>query len=130
MWHYPGDFVWYVNLFDQHGNLKHLTSKRCQSTDHTLWIGYSTSELIAAVNQTSSIPPVSIAQLYQVIYRCEDIHGGIVGNSLCIDGCIPANNVTHDDQCQLSGGTTTTVTVTTAAPVSCFSDMPDILLRR
>ncbi|OGE56750.1 hypothetical protein PENARI_c002G02212 [Penicillium arizonense] len=84
--------------------------------------GYSVSELIAAVNETSSIPQLSMAQLFQVIYRCEDIYGGIVGNSLCIDGCIPANNATRDDQCQLSGGPggTTTVTVTTAAPVSCY----------
>ncbi|KAJ5775371.1 uncharacterized protein N7511_000382 [Penicillium nucicola] len=93
-------------------------SDKCGSTLATLY-GYSVSELIAAVNQTSSIPQISLAQLFQVIYRCEDIYGGIVGNSLCIDGCIPANNPTRDDQCQLSEATTT-VTVTTAAAVSCY----------
>ncbi|OQD88188.1 hypothetical protein PENANT_c004G00721 [Penicillium antarcticum] len=92
-------------------------SDKCGATLATLY-GYSVSELIAAVNQTSSIPPISMAQLFQVIYRCEDIFGSIVGNSLCIAGCIPANSPTHDDQCQLSEATTTTttVTVTTAAP--------------
>jgi hypothetical protein len=81
--------------------------------------GYTNAELIAAVNQTASIPPISVAQLFQVIYRCEDIHGGIVGNSLCVDGCLATPDPTRDDQCKLSDSTTT-VTVTYPAPVSCF----------
>lgn len=87
--------------------------------DWPSWKGYTNAELIAAVNQTSTIPPLNTSQLLQVIYHCQDINGNIVGNSFCEEGCLANSQATQDDQCKLSG-TTTTVTVTTTAPISCY----------
>lgn len=101
-------------------SLPHHTTNGYRNGDWRVRKGYSISELTAAVNQTSSIPQISVAQLFQVIYRCEDIYGSIVGNSFCVDGCLATPDNTSDDQCKLSGATTVTVTVTTAAPISCY----------
>ena len=95
----------------------------------TLIAGYNLSELAAAVNKTSSIPPLMMNQLLQVIYHCDDIRGNIIGNSFCINGCLPAQSLTEDDECQIAGnGTcpppsntstiTSTVTVTTCTTSS------------
>lgn len=83
--------------------------------------GYTVSELTAAVNDTPSIPPLSVAQLTQVIYHCEDILGNITGNAYCVNGCLPAPTLTEDDQCQIAGNGTcppsTTVTVSGCGPI-------------
>ncbi|KAL1845065.1 hypothetical protein VTK73DRAFT_1205 [Phialemonium thermophilum] len=63
--------------------------------------GYNNTELIAAVNKTSIIPPLSTIQLLQVLYRCEDAVGGIAGNSYCIAGCVDMRGRPEDDQCAL-----------------------------
>lgn len=42
-----------------------------------------------------------------------------MGNSFCIDGCLATPDATSDDQCRLSGATST-VTVTETAPISCY----------
>ena len=75
-------------------------------------LGYNQTELINAVNQTPSIPPLSAAQLPQVIYHCQDILGNIVGNSFCVNGCLRSPNLTANDVCQIGGNGTGTVTVT------------------
>lgn len=90
-------------------------------------LGYTNAELIAAVNQTPSIPPLTTTQLLQVIYRCEDILGTIVGNSFCVEECLASPSPLQDDQCRLSGNGTTitvtaTVTNTVTAPVTCFRE--------
>ncbi|KAJ9134269.1 hypothetical protein NKR23_g10227 [Pleurostoma richardsiae] len=63
--------------------------------------GYNTTELTAGVNQTGIIPPLTNVQLLQVLYRCENVAGSIVGNSFCIAGCISMGDNTQDDQCAL-----------------------------
>lgn len=88
--------------------------------------GYTQTELIHAVNQTPSIPPLSAAQLPQVIYHCQDILGNIVGNAFCMNGCLRSQNLTTNDECQIAGNgtctgtvtvtSTTTTTTTTTAP--------------
>lgn len=91
-------------------------------------LGYNMSELIAAVNSTPSIPPISAQQIPQVVFHCEDIYGNITGNSFCINGCLASQSLTTDDDCQIAPGqngtacpTTSTVTVTVGPPSpSCF----------
>ncbi|KAJ9150159.1 hypothetical protein NKR19_g5387 [Coniochaeta hoffmannii] len=63
--------------------------------------GYNTTELTAATNSTNIIPPLTDIQLLQVLYRCQDVAGTIVGNSFCIAGCISMGDNTQDDQCAL-----------------------------
>ncbi|KAL6884724.1 hypothetical protein GGI43DRAFT_419337 [Trichoderma evansii] len=61
--------------------------------------GYNLTELAAAVASTPSIPPLPDVLLLQVIYRCINISGGIVGNSYCFAGCINMNGTLVNDQC-------------------------------
>lgn len=90
------------------------------------------SELVAAVNETPSIPPLQADQIPQVIFHCQDILGNITGNSYCINGCLSALTLTMDDQCAVGGNgtcppgngtititsTSTTTTTTTTTTVS------------
>ncbi|KAL1895026.1 hypothetical protein Sste5346_005446 [Sporothrix stenoceras] len=62
--------------------------------------GYNETELTAAVNLTSTIPPLEDYQLMNVIFRCIDINGNIAGNSYCIAGCIGMAS-TSNDQCAM-----------------------------
>lgn len=83
--------------------------------------GYTVSKLTAAVNDAPSIPPLSVAQLTQVIYHCEDILGNTTGNAYCVNGCLPTPTRTEDDQCQIAGNRTCpppiTVTVSGCGPI-------------
>ncbi|KAJ5620981.1 hypothetical protein N7510_004965 [Penicillium lagena] len=85
---------------------------------------YTVAELVAAVNQTLTIPPLTSTQLLQVLYRCIDIKGSITGNSFCISECLASSNMTMDDQCSITpptnGTVTVTVTTTVTNPVSPF----------
>lgn len=63
--------------------------------------GYNITELTTATNRTNIIPPLTDIQLLQVLYRCQDVSGTIVGNSFCIAGCISMGDNTEDDQCAL-----------------------------
>lgn len=97
-----------------------------------MFSGYNLTELANAVNETPSIPPLSAAQLLQVIYHCQDIYGNITGNSFCINGCLGSLNLTTNDDCRIAGNgtcpgngtvtiTTTTTTTTTVSPsISCI----------
>ncbi|KAJ5626655.1 hypothetical protein N7528_004082 [Penicillium herquei] len=88
--------------------------------------GYNLSELIAAVNSTPSIPTLTVAQIPQVVFHCEDIYGNITGNSFCINGCLASTSLTLDDECQIASNgtacpTTTTITITAGSPPpTCF----------
>ena len=62
--------------------------------------GYNVTELTAAVNATTTIPPLEDYQLMNVIFRCIDISGSIVGNSYCIAGCIGMASLSND-QCAM-----------------------------
>ncbi|CAK7212538.1 hypothetical protein SCUCBS95973_001497 [Sporothrix curviconia] len=62
--------------------------------------GYNMTELMDAVNATTTIPPLQDYQLMDVIYRCIDINGNIAGNSYCIAGCIGMAS-TANDQCAM-----------------------------
>ncbi|OIW25524.1 cellulose signaling related protein ooc1 [Coniochaeta ligniaria NRRL 30616] len=63
--------------------------------------GYNITELTEATNRTGIIPPLTSVQLLQVLYRCKDVSGTLVGNSFCIAGCISMGDNTEDDQCVL-----------------------------
>ncbi|KAH8757879.1 hypothetical protein F5883DRAFT_717827 [Diaporthe sp. PMI_573] len=64
--------------------------------------GYTNDELTTAVNATGGpIPPLTTVQLLQVLFRCNDIVGGTVGNSYCIAGCVNMGGATSNDQCAM-----------------------------
>ncbi|PTB62521.1 hypothetical protein BBK36DRAFT_1144537 [Trichoderma citrinoviride] len=46
-------------------------------------------------------PTITDAQLGQVLFRCVDQAGGIVGNSYCIVGCAVIGDDTANDQCTM-----------------------------
>lgn len=81
------------------------------------------NELIAAVSQTPSIPPLQLPQLLQVLYHCQDIQGNLTSNSFCVNGCAATPRLLQHDQCQSEGNGTAMVTVTTTRTetVSCAS---------
>jgi hypothetical protein len=63
-----------------------------------LYKGYTTTELTTAVNDTLSVPPLTVDQLQQVLYHCEDTLGNLTANAFCIDGCDPKAGI-KNDQC-------------------------------
>ncbi|EFX03502.1 cellulose signaling related protein ooc1 [Grosmannia clavigera kw1407] len=62
--------------------------------------GYNITEFETAVNATGTIPPLADSQLLNVLYRCIDVEGGLVGNSYCISGCITMGDL-ENDQCAM-----------------------------
>ncbi|KAH8693981.1 hypothetical protein BGW36DRAFT_430004 [Talaromyces proteolyticus] len=79
-------------------------SYKCGVTLSGTAYGYNDTELITAVNATTVIPPLTIAQLSQTIFRCADTSGTIVANAFCINGCQdlePHNGATSNDQCTI-----------------------------
>ncbi|KAJ5894564.1 hypothetical protein N7495_006255 [Penicillium taxi] len=83
--------------------------------------GYTVNELIAAVNQTASIPPITSDQLAQVIFHCENIYGALIGNSFCFNGCLDSRNPTMDDDCRVAGNGSAPGTVTVTATTTSIS---------
>ncbi|KAJ5894563.1 hypothetical protein N7495_006254 [Penicillium taxi] len=75
-------------------------SLKCGSALLAAPYGYTEAQLSAAVNDTASIPPISISQLSQTLFHCTDILGGITGNAFCFAGC-DAKPGTRNDQCIL-----------------------------
>lgn len=63
-------------------------------------IGYTSAQLIAAVNDTASIPVLTTAELSATIFHCYDILGDLTGNSYCFAGC-DTKPGTRNDQCIL-----------------------------
>ncbi|KAJ5776948.1 hypothetical protein N7520_000194 [Penicillium odoratum] len=61
-------------------------------------LAYTPAQLIAAVNDTVSIPQLSVTQLSQTLFHCTDILGGITGNAFCFAGCDTKPSV-RNDQC-------------------------------
>ncbi|KAJ5191930.1 uncharacterized protein N7498_010915 [Penicillium cinerascens] len=61
-------------------------------------LGTPYTQLIAAVNDTVSIPPLTTAQISQCLFHCTDILGTITGNSYCFAGC-DTKPGTRNDQC-------------------------------
>jgi hypothetical protein len=59
---------------------------------------YTEAQLIAAINDTLSIPAVSTAQLSTTLFHCTDILGSITGNAFCFAGC-DIKLGTRNDQC-------------------------------
>jgi hypothetical protein len=62
-------------------------------------IGYDTTDFTSAVNLTLTIPPLDDAELFQVLYECEDTDGLISGIEYCQSGCTSVDNDTLDDYC-------------------------------
>lgn len=60
--------------------------------------GYTTAQLIAAINDTASIPILTVAEISQTLFHCTDILGTITGNSYCFAGC-DSKAGTRNDQC-------------------------------
>lgn len=68
------------------------------NTDHIHYPGYTTAQLIAAINDTVSIPILTNAEISQTLFHCSDILGTITGNSYCFAGC-DSKVGTRNDQC-------------------------------
>ncbi|KAJ5919659.1 hypothetical protein N7454_009494 [Penicillium verhagenii] len=100
-----GKIVLSVGLFlaavqaQQASNCEYLSLK-CGSVLLTAPYSYTEAQLIAAVNDTTSIPTLSPAQLSQTLFHCTDILGTITGNSYCFAGCDVKPGV-RNDQCIL-----------------------------
>ncbi|UKZ61370.1 uncharacterized protein TrAtP1_002636 [Trichoderma atroviride] len=72
----------------------------CGST--LLTNGYTaTTELRAAYSANPNAPNITDAQLSQVLFRCIDQAGGVVGNSYCIVNCAVIGNDTVNDECTM-----------------------------
>lgn len=64
--------------------------------------GYTaTAELRAAYSTNPNAPNITDAQLSQVLFRCIDQAGGIIGNSYCIVNCAVIGNSTVNDMCTM-----------------------------
>ncbi|TFB00882.1 hypothetical protein CCMA1212_007325 [Trichoderma ghanense] len=64
--------------------------------------GYTAAtELRTAYDANPNAPTITDAQLGQVLYRCVDEAGGIVGNSYCIVGCAVVGDDTVNDMCTM-----------------------------
>lgn len=64
--------------------------------------GYTAAaELRAAYALNPDAPTITDAQLGQVLYRCTDQAGGIVGNSYCIVNCAVIGDDTVNDMCTM-----------------------------
>ncbi|KAK4084330.1 uncharacterized protein Triagg1_810 [Trichoderma aggressivum f. europaeum] len=64
--------------------------------------GYTAAaELRAAYDINPDAPTITDAQLAQVLYRCTDQAGGIVGNSYCIVNCAVIGDNTVNDMCTM-----------------------------
>ncbi|KAJ5649328.1 uncharacterized protein N7484_003051 [Penicillium longicatenatum] len=61
---------------------------------------YTPAQLVAAVNDTISIPALSTAEISQTLFHCTDILGAITGNAYCFAGCDTKPGV-RNDQCIL-----------------------------
>ncbi|KAJ5992207.1 hypothetical protein N7451_007931 [Penicillium sp. IBT 35674x] len=100
-----GKLILSVGLFlagvqaQQTANCDYLSLK-CGSALLAAPYGYTPAQLIAAVNDTASIPIISVAQLSQTLFHCTDILGAITGNSYCFAGCDVKAGV-RNDQCIL-----------------------------
>ncbi|KAJ6110749.1 hypothetical protein N7486_002984 [Penicillium sp. IBT 16267x] len=75
-------------------------SLKCGSVLLGTGYGYTSAQLIAAVNDTASIPVISDTQLSQTLFHCTDIYGAITGNAYCFAGCDAKPGV-RNDQCIL-----------------------------
>ncbi|KAL6877914.1 cellulose signaling related protein OOC1 [Trichoderma longibrachiatum] len=64
--------------------------------------GYTAAaELRAAYDLNPDAPTITDAQLGQVLFRCVDQAGGIVGNSYCIVNCAVIGDDTANDMCTM-----------------------------
>ncbi|KAH0495793.1 hypothetical protein TgHK011_009323 [Trichoderma gracile] len=59
------------------------------------------AELRAAYDLNPDAPTITDAQLGQVLFRCVDQAGGIVGNSYCIVNCAVIGDDTANDMCTM-----------------------------
>ncbi|KAJ5831854.1 hypothetical protein N7474_000165 [Penicillium riverlandense] len=59
---------------------------------------YTPAQLIAAVNDTASIPILTTAQVSATLFHCYDILGDLTANSYCFAGC-DTKAGTRNDQC-------------------------------
>ncbi|KAJ5626656.1 hypothetical protein N7528_004083 [Penicillium herquei] len=75
-------------------------SLKCGSVLLAAPYSYTEAQLVAAVNDTTSIPVISVAQLSQTLFHCTDILGTITGNAYCFAGC-DTKPGTRNDQCIL-----------------------------
>ncbi|KAJ5620980.1 hypothetical protein N7510_004964 [Penicillium lagena] len=73
-------------------------SLKCGSVLLAAPYGYTSTQLLAAVNDTASIPILTTAQLSATLFHCYDILGDITGNSYCFAGC-DTKPGTRNDQC-------------------------------
>lgn len=61
---------------------------------------YTDAQLTAAVNDTASVPPLTLAQLSQTLFHCTDTLGTITANAYCFAGC-DVKAGTRNSQCIL-----------------------------
>ncbi|KAJ5754388.1 hypothetical protein N7533_003931 [Penicillium manginii] len=73
-------------------------SLKCGSALLATPYSYTTAQLIAAINDTVSIPILTNAEISQTLFHCSDILGTITGNSYCFAGC-DSKVGTRNDQC-------------------------------
>ncbi|KAJ5398158.1 hypothetical protein N7509_006271 [Penicillium cosmopolitanum] len=75
-------------------------SLKCGSALLAAPYSYTTAQLIAAINDTASIPILTVAEISQTLFHCTDILGTITGNSYCFAGC-DSKASTRNDQCSM-----------------------------
>ncbi|KAJ5536112.1 hypothetical protein N7513_009298 [Penicillium frequentans] len=98
-----GKLILSVGLFlagvqaQQAANCDYLSLK-CGSALLGAPYNYTTAQLVTAVNDTASIPIITVAQLSETLFHCTDILGAITGNAYCFAGCDTKAGV-RNDQC-------------------------------